>query len=217
MNKFYITISAITLLAFGVSNAEPAKALVNNLNFHAEFIPKYTDKLAELVRDTNKRVDEGERTLVHITSPGGYIFTLNEIMTVLDNSEVPIDTYISRYAYSCGAMMFLAGENRIMKEGSIIMFHYASVYGYTSNDLYRILGQHNVSFYETIMAFMFFGGPEGVRYLAESLAEDDKKLKQALVDKIGMDAANKVFRQGYDTYLNAREALAAGIATRVVQ
>lgn len=65
--------------------------------------------------------------IVNISSPGGYVYELDKLTNIMESCFYGrITTRILSHAYSCGALIFLKGDERIVHENSRIMFHEVS-------------------------------------------------------------------------------------------
>ena len=66
---------------------------------------------------------------VHINSPGGSVAEGLAIYNILKNNKAKITTYCDGFACSAASVIFMAGEQRIMNEASLLMIHNAWSYG----------------------------------------------------------------------------------------
>ncbi len=77
-----------------------------------------------------KKAQKGDELLITIDSNGGIVFGLLNIMNTLEllkkKKKVRITTYNKRKAYSCGAVLFSAGQDRIIHPTADILVHQVS-------------------------------------------------------------------------------------------
>lgn len=66
---------------------------------------------------------------VHINSSGGAVSEGLAIYNVLKNSKAKIITYCDGFACSAASVIFMAGDERIMNDASLLMIHNAWTYG----------------------------------------------------------------------------------------
>lgn len=66
---------------------------------------------------------------VHINSTGGAVAEGLAIYNVLKNSNVKVTTYCDGFACSAASVVFMAGEERVMNEASLLLIHNAWTYG----------------------------------------------------------------------------------------
>ena len=66
---------------------------------------------------------------VHINSTGGAVAEGLAIYNVLKNSNMKITTYCDGFACSAASVVFMAGDERIMNEASLLLIHNAWTYG----------------------------------------------------------------------------------------
>lgn len=69
-----------------------------------------------------------EEVHVHISSTGGAVGEGLAIYNVLKNSKAKVITYCDGFACSAASVIFMAGEERIMNESSLLMIHNAWTY-----------------------------------------------------------------------------------------
>lgn len=61
--------------------------------------------------------------VITISSRGGVVDSLNQMLDALDDLKCPIITEVRGFAYSCGAFLFARGDIRIMGNSSRLMYH----------------------------------------------------------------------------------------------
>lgn len=66
---------------------------------------------------------------VHINSTGGAVAEGLAIYNVLKNSNMKVTTYCDGFACSAASVVFMAGEERVMNEASLLLIHNAWTYG----------------------------------------------------------------------------------------
>jgi ATP-dependent protease ClpP protease subunit len=128
--------------------------------------------------------------LVKIDSIGGYVDSGKEIYNYLINLGKPVTTFTTK-AYSIASMIFMAGSQRIIPEGSeqAIMIHLPWM---------EVQGNHQV---------------------ISDYLKDLKAVEDELVDfyskaiEIDKDTVHSLLKK--ETYLNATQALEMGFATQV--
>lgn len=74
---------------------------------------------------------------VHINSTGGSVAEGLAIYNVLKNSDMKITTYVDGFACSAASVIFMAGDERIMNEASLLMIHNAWTYGQGDANAFR--------------------------------------------------------------------------------
>lgn len=71
---------------------------------------------------------EADEIRVHINSTGGSVAEGLAIYNVLKNSSAKIVTYCDGFACSAASVVFMAGDERVMNEASLLMIHNAWTY-----------------------------------------------------------------------------------------
>lgn len=66
---------------------------------------------------------------VHINSTGGAVSEGLAIYNVLKNSNMKVTTYCDGFACSAASVVFMAGDERVMNEASLLLIHNAWTYG----------------------------------------------------------------------------------------
>lgn len=128
---------------------------------------------------------------VHINSTGGAVAEGLAIYNVLKNSNIKITTYCDGFACSAASVVFMAGEERIMNEASLLMIHNAWTYG------------------------------QGNAAELRKQAEDLDKITQASIKSymrninISEDELKKLMDE--ETWLSADDAKKMGFATKVLE
>lgn len=79
---------------------------------------------ASIANDILKLASKSKETInIIINSNGGSVRGLMTIMSAIDICGCDITTVDMGIAYSCAALLFLKGKNRLMLKGSELMFH----------------------------------------------------------------------------------------------
>lgn len=77
-----------------------------------------------------------EEINVHINSSGGSVSEGLAIYNVLKNHSAKVTTICDGFACSAASVVFMAGDERVMNESSLLMIHNAWTYGYgNANEL----------------------------------------------------------------------------------
>ena len=116
--KLFLTLGIITLCIL-VTNNDNKIVTTGEINNITLFNVSNKIKLSNLI------VTENERILIKIDSPGGSGKVMRQLVTLLESSEVPIDTYIDDNAASAGAILFMLGDNRYINPKATVTFHSA--------------------------------------------------------------------------------------------
>lgn len=80
-------------------------------------------------------VTDNERILLTIKTHGGSSESMKSIAKMIKASEVPVDTYVSEYASSAGAIAFILGDKRYVDKDAQIMFHGAHLGTYALTEV----------------------------------------------------------------------------------
>ena len=78
----------------------------------------YTDLLYTL-----RTASKSDVILLHLNTPGGNFDTGLQIMNNIDASEARVVTILEARAYSMGALIFLAGDELVVHDSCLLMFH----------------------------------------------------------------------------------------------
>lgn len=130
--------------------------ITEKIKHYRLFIAEFCSLEHELDDILNKLYNAGENdTLeVMISSPGGYTDDLMKIENAIrSNFYGRTKTVLNAYGYSCGAMIFLFGDERIIYENSQLMFHNITTgtYGKLSDVENQI--QHDKKYFENYIAY----------------------------------------------------------------
>lgn len=128
---------------------------------------------------------------VHINSYGGDVAEGLAIYNVLKNGKAKVTTYCDGFACSAASVIFMAGDERIMNEASLLMIHNAWTYASgDANDFRKQAEDLDKITRASISAYMS----------RISITEDELKQK--------MDA---------ETWITANEAISDGFATKILE
>lgn len=128
---------------------------------------------------------------VHINSTGGSVAEALAIYNVLRESDFAVTTYCDGFACSAASVVFMAGDERIMSDASLLMIHNA--WTYASGNAAQLRKQ----------------------------AEDLDKITQASVNAymrratISEEEVKKLMDE--ETWISASEAKTYGFATKIVE
>lgn len=140
-----------------------------------------------------QRMDpEGEITL-YIDSPGGSVTAGLALYDVIRGITCPVRTVCMGLAASMGAVLFIAGKQRDMLPHARVMIHDPSI----------------------------CGGVGGTALAIDSMSRDLMKTRQTIGEIIALHSGKsikEIFKKtAADTFFDAEEALAFGLADRIVQ
>lgn len=128
---------------------------------------------------------------VHINSTGGAVAEGLAIYNVLKNSNVKVTTYCDGFACSAASVVFMAGEERVMNDASLLLIHNAWTYGQGNAAEFR------------------------------KQAEDLDKITQASVKSYmrHVNISEKELKEMMDeeTWITAEDAKKMGFATKVLE
>lgn len=95
------------------------------------FISEFNSVQHELDSIYNDLLDasEDDTLEIYISSPGGYTWDLMKVENLIRTKFYGrCSTILNSYGYSCGALMFLCGDRRLIYENSELMFHNISTF-----------------------------------------------------------------------------------------
>jgi ATP-dependent protease ClpP protease subunit len=84
---------------------------IGDPNLYADMIHKIS---AATANDT---------VFIHLNTPGGQLDTGVQIINAMQNSQAKVVTILESMAYSLGTLLFLAGDEMIVNDHCLIMFH----------------------------------------------------------------------------------------------
>ncbi|MCF8000319.1 MAG: nodulation protein NfeD [Halanaerobiales bacterium] len=113
-NKIFLVFIMIILFSFSINAQDivyqiPIQGNIDQAMF--SFFNKSFDKAIE---------NGADKIVINIDTYGGYVDPAIKIKDVIINSDIETITYVSNRAWSAGALIALAGEELVMKEGSSI-------------------------------------------------------------------------------------------------
>lgn len=122
---------------------QPVHCRQNHIYFRCNVTIENVFLLCNLINEYNEFRDtnNGKYMLIpkplyiHITSDGGNLFAGFMAYDYIKNSKIPCITVVEGYAFSAGAIIFLAGSKRLMTEHSYIMVHQLSSTAYINKSL----------------------------------------------------------------------------------
>ncbi len=138
--------------------------------------------------------DSSEPVMLYINSPGGEVISGLAVYDYIQLMEAPVNTVCIGIAASMGAILFLAGENRRMLPHTRLMIHDPS------------FGSHNI------------GGrkPHEIQQELDKLNETKEALAKIISEKTGKSLEEIYEVTAEDTYYSAEEAVAFGLATKII-
>lgn len=142
-----------------------------------------------------EKLDDTAEIALYINSPGGDVYSGLALYDFIANMKSPIKTVCMGSAASMGAILFLAGEQRLMLKHSRLMIHDPS-YGGGS-----------------------FAGmkPHEIQQEVDSLNECKKTLVEIIAEKTGksMEEIGKTTER--DAFFTPKEAIEFGLATGIYE
>lgn len=134
---------------------------------------------------------KGDEVTVKINSYGGNLSQAIAIYNLLRTSGKKIKTVNLSICASAGSIIFLAGDERTMLDGSFIMFHYASV--------------------------PIFGNAVELQEAVDDLKKTDEKIVEIIIDRTGMSLERVTQICQDEVWIWSEKALELNIATQVEQ
>ncbi|MDI9412793.1 MAG: Clp protease ClpP [Bacillota bacterium] len=142
-----------------------------------------------LVKEVEKL--EVDTINIFINSYGGHLSEGLAIYNALRRHAAKVRTYCDGYACSAASLVFMAGDERIMSNASILMIHNASSWGVgTAKDLRKVADDN-----ETL----------------------SKTAANAYLNHINIDADKLQEMMDAETYIKPEDALEMGFATKITQ
>ncbi len=138
--------------------------------------------------------DPGEEITLYISSPGGEVTSGLVIYDYIRSMTSPVTTICIGTAASMGAIIFLAGDTRLMYPHTKIMIHDPS---YGNADF---SGQK----------------PHEIQQRLSSLKDTQKSLASIIAERTGKEYEEIIETTKYDSYFNVAEAMEFGLATGIV-
>lgn len=191
-----VGIIILCILAFNNDNKIDTVGAVNTFTL-ANI--KYSLELAHVI------ITDKERVLLTIDSPGGSVATIRKIIGEINNSQIPIDTYVPDNAASAGAIMFILGEKRYVNKTSVITFHSAhdGSYALTENTLKIAIDLLDQGVLEDLV----------FKLQSKTLVASDVDIKvhkalevvSAIIQQCGLVGLNQTLRSRYETLVIAND------------
>lgn len=101
---------------------EPIVIRVNQFN---------NDGVKDFCENFNKALKTGQEILpIIISSPGGIIYSLMEMISMIESCPIKVVTIVEGAAMSCGSILFSFGQERYMSKHATLMIHDASLFTY---------------------------------------------------------------------------------------
>ncbi len=141
-----------------------------------------------------EKEDDTKEITLFINSPGGEVISGLAVYDYISLMRAPVRTVCVGSAASMGAILFLAGEKRLMLPHSEIMIHDPS---YSRAEM---------------------GGrkPHEIQHKLDSLNETKEMLAQIIAEKTGKSMEEIYEVTAEDTYYKAKTAVEFGLATEIV-
>ncbi len=127
---------------------------------------------------------------VHINSYGGEVAEGLAIYSVLRKHKAKVRTFVDGFACSAASVVFMAGEERIMSNASLLMIHNAWMYTW--------------------------GDPNQLRKDADDLEKITQASKNAYLEYVNISEEELTKMMDEETWILPHEALEMGFATTVV-
>lgn len=148
---------------------------------------------AELIKLLNYLENDGtgETIKFYINSPGGSVPDGMAVYDFMSSMKTPITTICIGTAASMGAILFLAGKERIIMPNSEVMIHDPS---FGSADFSGLKADE-------------------IMEKASDLMKTTRKLRSIVSERTGQDIKDVTKKMKKDSYFNADEAIEYGLAT----
>lgn len=140
-----------------------------------------------------EKTDPDSPVTLIINSPGGEVRSGLAVYDVLSLMKSPVITVCMGQAASMGSIIFLAGDKKIMLPHSELMIHDPS-YGSFNADHMK---------------------PHEIQERVDSLRKTGDELVRIVVNRTGNDEETIRQKMKEDSFFNADEALAFGLATKI--
>lgn len=133
-----------------------------------------------------------EPIILDINSLGGLVYDGLALIATIEQSKTPVITKVNGYAFSMGVLIFLAGHERLISRHASLMYHQVS------SEVFGKLKDMEEDLLVT----------KGLQ----------TKLENYILERSTMtlDNLKKIYRQKKDVYISAEEALAFGLATKII-
>lgn len=144
----------------------------------------------KLARDL-EQYDQIDNIDVFINSNGGSVSEGLAIYNILQRHPAKVTTYCDGFACSAASVVFMAGDERIMSNASLLMIHNAWMYAE--------------------------GNAEELRKLADDLEKITEASVNAYMNHVNIDRDELKEMMDNETWIDSDEALEKGFCTSVVQ
>lgn len=146
----------------------------------------FTDKLLEL------NMESEEPIIVLINSPGGEINSGLMMYDAIVGSKAKVRMVCRGRAYSMGAVLFVAADERLMLPNSELMLHQPLLGGRVS------------------------GNASSIKSISDTLLETKQKLNKLIARHTGKTVKEIDEATGFDHYFSPQEAVEFGLCDRVI-
>ncbi|WP_373504672.1 head maturation protease, ClpP-related [Aestuariivirga sp.] len=134
---------------------------------------------------------EGTPIDLRLNSPSGSVFDAVAIYNAIKRHEGPVTVWIDGIAASAASYVAMAGDEIVMPENAFLMIHDP--------------------------AGLVMGTADDMRAMADALDKVKGSLVQGYASKSGRDPQNIAALMAAETWFDAKEALDAGLATRIAE
>lgn len=145
----------------------------------------YDDYVAHYL--SGSMAGEYDRVEVRISSPGGCVGDGITIYNALKACGKPVRTIVDGFACSIASVIFMAGDERVMTDTSLLMIHNVSAAS--------------------------FGTADDHRKLAEDIDTVNELSKSAYMERIGISREELSAMMDAETWISAEDAVSMGFAT----
>lgn len=80
------------------------------------------DEYTDMIHKINS-AGEQDTVFIHLNTPGGRLDTGVQIINAMQNSDARVVTILEAEAFSLGTLIFLAGDELVVNDHCVIMFH----------------------------------------------------------------------------------------------
>lgn len=157
---------------------------VLQINIYGEI---YEDYVAHYL--SGSMVGEYDRVEVRISSPGGCVGDGITIYNALKACGKPVRTIVDGFACSIASVIFMAGDERIMTDTSLLMIHNVSAAS--------------------------FGTATEHRKLADDIDTVNELSKAAYMERVNISREELSEMMDAETWISAEDALSMGFATQM--
>lgn len=165
-----------------------------NINIYGDItdIPMEGDTSSYSLAKELEQLDKSVNTInVYINSYGGEVMTGLAIYNQLKRHPAKINTYCDSFACSIASVIFMAGDNRIMYDNTLLMIHNAWC--------------------------SFTGNSSDIRKMADELDKITESSIKVYLNEINISEKELRRMMDEETWIDAQEALNMGFATKVLK